>query len=193
MKWRLYKWVMFACVALGQAAQACNQDDFDPEDVGYADVVVVGRIKNYRLIPNDGYDENLRKKVNSVNGPAPPPFISGILPGRFYGKFDVVVDKVVKGRIGRRFSATLRPYFPCCYGSEAKEHMPQEMQSRRYLIAFEKPRDTRPFGHSKDAALPTVRINICVGAVLMKMPVAEWFEESLKHLLAKQKAELPKR
>ncbi len=193
MQWRFYKSAMFACVALGQAAQACNEDMLDPEDVHYADVVVVGRIKNYRLIANQGYDESVGKRFNPPDGNLPPPLISGILPGRFYGRFDVVVGKVIKGKVGRRFSATLRPYIPCCHGPDTKEELPKQVQSRSYLIAFDKPRDTKPFGKSKDAALPTVRINICVGAFMMKMPDAAWFEQMMEQSLAKQRGKLPKR
>lgn len=193
MKWRLYKLTLLGCVALGEAAQACNQEDFEPPDAQSADVVVVGRISNYRLLPNRDYVESTQRTVESAASPTPPPFITGILPGRFYGKFEVVVDKVLKGKVDRKFSATFRPYWPCCYGSESKEVLPKRLQSGRYLIALDRTFDRRPFGNSRDTALLTSHIELCIGAFIMKMPDATWFEKEVEKYLAKQRTASPKR
>jgi hypothetical protein len=193
MKWRLYKCAVLACVAMGQAAQACNVDGYEPPDVRDADVVVVGTIANYRLIPNPGYAERVRTRVDSRAGQGPPPVISGFLPGRFYGKFEVTVDKVLKGKVERRFSATFRPWTPCCYGSNVKEVLPEQLQSRRYLIALDDPPTVSQFGQSADSNVLTMHINICIGAFFMKLPDADWFVKDAERYLAKHKYDLPKR
>ena len=193
MKWRLYKLALLGCVAFGEASQACNVEDYDPSDVKGTDVVVVGRIGNYRLIPNQGYAESARNGTDPVVVQGPPPVVSGVLPGRYYGKFDVVVDKVMKGRVHRKFSATCRPWAPCCFGPNVKEVLPNQLESRRYLMALDDPPARSPFAHSADLSLPTMHIDICIGAFLMKMPDAAWFEKEVEKYLAQQRFKLLRR
>ena len=111
--------------------------------------------------------------------------LNGTVPGGFYGKFDISVQRVLKGKVGNRFSATLRPWTMCCFGPNTKESLPSKLAPGRYFIALQKNGNAVLFGHSAAAELPSVYINECIGAFLLKDP--NWFPKEAERYLAERK------
>jgi len=183
-------WLALAgCLAFSGSAHACRVESYEASDVDGADLVVVGRISNYQLTPNRSFAESARKRVedgtaSSWERQKYHDVLNGIFPGGYYGKFDIAVDEVLKGDVGKTLSATYRPWTPCCFGPDQKELLPQQLHSQQYLIALHKPPTKVYFGGSADSDLHTVRINECIGPFLMKMPT--WMVKDIKDYLAGQ-------
>lgn len=132
-------WVVAATVsatALPAASHACSiyvQPKL--EDVSYADVVVVGRILNYRIIR----DEALRRRMLAS------PHLTAdmrsiyedprktLLPD--YARFDVQVEEVLVGRAPKRVSVT---WDNSTFGE------PDQMNAGPYLIALRRPGSAGP-------------------------------------------------
>ncbi|MBV9883674.1 MAG: hypothetical protein JO276_11750 [Sphingomonadaceae bacterium] len=105
------RWIAaLAVVAMSGAtpARACmTEAPLDLHDIRYADVVVVGRITNYRIIPDLeirrqnalARDPAIRREMaNLIGGEPPEP--EDDTPGRFmsdYASFRVIVDEVLVG------------------------------------------------------------------------------------------------
>jgi hypothetical protein len=96
--------------AVGVPALACRIPvPLELRDVQYADVVVVGRIANYRIVRDEAAREQRRKLLAS--SPDMPPELRKILAGQQgfltdYARFDVIVDKVLSGKAPKTLSVT---------------------------------------------------------------------------------------
>lgn len=105
------------------------------EDVRYADVVVVGRIANYRIIRDEAFRRRMLRLPNlpadlrkTYQDPK-----KGLLTD--YARFDITVEEVLAGRAPPRLSATWdNSTFP----------EPDRMKPGRYLIALRRPSSASP-------------------------------------------------
>jgi hypothetical protein len=106
------RWIAALTVAAmsgGAPARACmTEAPLDLHDIRYADVVVVGRIANYRIIPDPeirrqnalARDPAIRREMANLVGGELPPEPVDETPGRFmsdYASFRVIVDEVLIG------------------------------------------------------------------------------------------------
>jgi hypothetical protein len=85
----------FAALSAAAPAHACRiWVPLEPEDVGFANTVLVGRVENYRIIQHDPSGKTPDKVVRSAN----------LLWD--YAQFDVVVEEVIAGKAPRRLTVT---------------------------------------------------------------------------------------
>jgi hypothetical protein len=104
-------------------------------DVSYADVVVIGQIKNYRIIRDEAFR---KKRLASPNLSAKDRKFyenpkTGLLPD--YARFEIQVEHVLVGQASGRLSAM---WDNSTFGE------PDQMVSGRYLIALRRPRSASP-------------------------------------------------
>jgi hypothetical protein len=121
--------VLAAAIATAPANACRMYAPFHVEDVRYADVVVVGRIANYRIVR----DTEFRRKM--LKSPHLRPedrefYESGttLLPD--YARFDVEVDQILFGTAPRRLAVT---WDNSTYGE------PETMAAGPFLIALRRP------------------------------------------------------
>lgn len=103
-------------------------------DVVYADVVVVGRISNYRIVR----DETFRRKMLANPKLSPDLRLLYEGPGSLlsdYARFDVEVDELLVGKTPKRFSVT---WDNSTFGE------PEEMPAGPFLIALRDPGSAMP-------------------------------------------------
>ena len=126
-----------AAAVLGAApAQACRmfvQPSLD--DVRYADVVVVGRIDNYRIIRDEAFrrrmlaSPNLPSDMRKIYEDPRQSLISD------YARIDILVEEVLVGRTSDRTSATW---------SNSTFALPDQIAPGPYLIALRRPSSASP-------------------------------------------------
>lgn len=139
-KTRLRGWWVVATTllasALPAASQACRvRVPPTLEDVRFADVVVVGRVTNYRIVR----DEAFRRRM--LASPGLPADLrrtyedprQSLLPD--YARFEVQVEQVLVGRPARRLSVT---WDNSTFGE------PTQLPAGRYLIALRRPSSASP-------------------------------------------------
>jgi len=125
-----------SCAAVPSAAQACRvRAPPTLEDVRYADVVVMGRIANYRIVRDEAFrrrmlasprlsPEERRRYRDPRQG-----FMSD------YARFEILVDEALVGRAPRRLSVT---WDNSTFGE------PERLAPGPYLIALRRPASPRP-------------------------------------------------
>jgi hypothetical protein len=118
----------FALLALSAAspAPACRAAaPLNLDDVRYADAVVVGRIARYELV----LDSAIRRHLGELAADPRARFLPD------YARFEVVVDEVLLGNVGRTISVTWdNSTFP----------EPETMPAGPFLIALRDPRSASP-------------------------------------------------
>jgi len=105
------------------------------EDVRYADVVVIGRIANYRIVRDEAFRKWILKSPNlsaDQRKMYQDPKMS-LLPD--YARFDIDVEEVLAGRAPARLAAT---WDNSTFGE------PDRMKPGRYLIALRRPSSASP-------------------------------------------------
>jgi hypothetical protein len=108
----------------GQACRVVGR--LDLSDIRYADLVVVGRITRYRIVPDLAGRHYLRRLYpNEVH--------DGVLGD--YARFTIQVDEVLAGRAGRTLSATW---------DNSTFSEPASMPPGPYLIALRDPHSRLP-------------------------------------------------
>ena len=111
---------------LDRPAQACmTMALFEPRDVNVADVVVVGTVSQYRL----AWTEAARKShTNLLADPAVPEDMKARMRETKgdYAKFEVHVQKVLKGTAPKVFTVTWQ---------NSTFRLPKQLEQSRYLIA----------------------------------------------------------
>jgi hypothetical protein len=122
-------------LAAGQPALGCRiYAAIDLKDVRYADLVVVGRVANYRIVRDM---EFRRKSLVSPNLPADMRrhYESGetLLPD--YARFDILVDEVLAGQAPKKVSVTW---------DNSTFAEPETMAPGPFLIALRRPRSALP-------------------------------------------------
>jgi len=132
----------FTLALVSQPAHACFENaPLKLEDVKYADVVVIGRVLNYRIIPDLAAVET-RKRM--LADPTLSPEIRNEIGKIFeksrgsmsdYGRFDVQVQEVLKGKVPARIAVTWN-------NSTFSE--PEKMAEGPFLIAARFPDSKSP-------------------------------------------------
>ena len=130
-------------------ARAClTEAELDVEDVQYADVVVVGRIADYRLVldprarrdhqrslaDSPGMSPETRRQMERVEG-----FITD------YARFTIAVDEVLAGEAGASFEATW---------DNSTFAEPESMRPGPFLIALRDPGSRLPPLRGPSAYIP---------------------------------------
>jgi hypothetical protein len=99
--------LLFAASFVAIPVFACEMEaPFDMNDAQYADVIVIGSIENYELVPFKKY------------------------PNSKYARFDVRVDKVIKGRVSKTVPVSW---------NNSTFALPTFLQSGPFLIALDNP------------------------------------------------------
>jgi len=122
-----------AMLATAAPARACVESPpLVPGDIRYADVVVVGRIANYAIVPDA---EGRRRLRHLLHIPADSPRAREMTVLGDYARFTILVDEVLAGRAGPTLIATWdNSTFP----------EPETMAPGPYLIALRDPRSRMP-------------------------------------------------
>lgn len=158
---------ILVCVSASQPALACRvRAHIDLSDVRYADVVLVGRISNYRIIRDQGFRNRM------LNNPNLAPHMREIYEGQQsllpdYAVFDIEVAEVVAGVASSRLSAT---WDNSTFGE------PENMPSGPFLMALRNPSSPTPPLRAPSAAifptpdptLPTLLQTPCAGPFLFE-------------------------
>lgn len=132
-----FRWIIAATVAaFPGSAHACRafvSPNF--EDVSYADVVVIGRVNNYRIIRDDAFRKRMLATPNlsaemrkTYEDPK-----QGLLSD--YARFDIEVEQVLVGEASSKLSIT---WDNSTFGE------PDQMAAGRYLIALRRPSSASP-------------------------------------------------
>lgn len=114
----------------GTSAYACRvHKELVPGDIRYADVVVTGRIVNYRIVRDEAFRR--RMLASPMLTPDMRRFYADKNAGVIsdYARFDVLVDEVLVGKAPRRISVT---WDNSTFGE------PKTMDAGRFLIALRK-------------------------------------------------------
>ena len=116
-------------------AHACRMNaPLNIEDVRFADVVVVGRIANYRIVRDHEFrrkmlaSPHMRPEDRKHYGPT-----TSLMPD--YARFEIVVDEVLAGTAPKRIVAT---WDNSTFG------VPETMAPGPYLIALRRPTSRIP-------------------------------------------------
>lgn len=132
-------WLCAAITSVGLAfsepALACRM--FSPivlEDVQYADVVLVGRISDYRIVRDEAFRQRMLSSPNLSSSDrerfeGPEPLLSD------YARFQIEVEQVLVGHAENRLSVT---WDNSTFGE------PEDMPSGPFLIALRLPSSTSP-------------------------------------------------
>ncbi|MDR0674176.1 MAG: hypothetical protein LBF93_11125 [Zoogloeaceae bacterium] len=117
--------VSLAIILAAQPASACRMNaHLEPNDIKYADVVVVGRIANYEIVrPTDEVSEFMRKTYGQKD----------VLSD--YARFDVLVDEVLVGQPPAVISVTW---------DNSTFSEPEKMEEGPYLIGLREPASQAP-------------------------------------------------
>lgn len=106
-----------------------------PGDIKYADVVVTGRIVNYRIVRDEGFRR--RMLASPMLGPEMRKLYEDkdALLLSDYARFDVLVDRVLVGKAPRKLSVTW---------DNSTFAEPKTMAARPFLIALRKSNSSVP-------------------------------------------------
>jgi hypothetical protein len=107
------------------------------DDVRFADIVVVGRISNYRIVRDP---EIRRQRREQLADPDLPASLREIFENQTsflsdYARFDILVDDVLAGKAGRKLTVT---WDNSTFGE------PDSMPGGQYLIALREPSSNAP-------------------------------------------------
>jgi hypothetical protein len=154
-----------AAVVIAMPTQACVVSvQTNLNDIRFADVVVIGRIANYRIVQDEGFrwrrqqlarrdlPPDLRRRFRRQRS-----FLSD------YARFNIMVDQVLVGRADRALAATW---------DNSTFSEPAMMPRGSYLIALRRPISPAPPLRGPSATvLPTPRD----GLTLLQAPCASAF------------------
>ena len=131
---RLIAALILALMA-GEPAAACRiYVPIALEDVRFADVVVIGRVTNYRIIRDEAFRRRMLSNPN-LSEEMRRHYTSGesLLPD--FARFEVEVVERLSGSVPRRFSVT---WDNSTFGE------PERMSAGAYLIALRRPSSLLP-------------------------------------------------
>lgn len=126
-------------VLAGAPAQACAvMAELDPRDVGYANLVVVGRVSNYRMVL-DPVARRERKELLAKSSDLSPAMRKMLAEQTEfvtdYARFDVTVDEALVGEPPKTLSVTW---------DNSTFDEPEAMPPGPFLIALRDPRAALP-------------------------------------------------
>ncbi len=174
---------LLASILIGQPALACFAHvSTDLNDIKFADIVVVGHVRNYRVVSDV---ESRRKMLDRSDL---PPQLRALYSGSGsvlsdYARFDIEVDRVLAGNASPSLSATWD-------NSTFRE--PETMDPGPYLIALRNPNSPSPplrgpsatVSASPEPDTPTVLQAPCAGAFIFKSTSDQ--ARTLERMLAAQ-------
>jgi hypothetical protein len=187
--------VLAACaVAICQPAAACNKEGFDlPWDLAEAETVVVVRMSNFRIVPNDAESQRIRQAVEAGTAESwqkkqyQESLSKGASPGGYFGLFDVSVREVLKGTAARHFSVIFPNARLCCFGGNEPSMLPSSMPDQVAIIGLRKNRD----GYYNGLELPLLYTDSCVGPMLFSAKAGtdswELLKAARRHFGSKRK------
>jgi len=131
--------LFLALAAAAGPVHACMSDaPLDLRDVRFADTVVVGRIANYRIVPDPVFRREHREWLAEYNKKYPENQVEFDETERFmsdYARFDVLIDEVLLGEAGASIVVT--------WDNSTFEE-PESMSPGPYLIALRRPGAAAP-------------------------------------------------
>lgn len=117
--------LLVTALVIALPAQACRVAAWlVPEDVKYADVVVVGQISKYEHVLDQKWREHLKKRNPDAYAKGPSGFMSD------YVRFTIKVDKVLSGKAPKTLTVT--------WDASTFEE-PTDMMAGPYVIALRRP------------------------------------------------------
>lgn len=150
-------------------AEACRiRASFVAEDVRLAELVVIGRIANYRIVLDEDGARQRRKILERTDlDPSLRASLEAAQGSLWdYARFDILVDQVLVGKAGAKLTATWdNSTFP----------EPASMPPGEYLIALRYAASPAPplrgpsatLAPNREPALPTVLQAPCAGAFVL--------------------------
>ncbi|MCW3796205.1 hypothetical protein OMW55_00070 [Sphingomonas sp. BN140010] len=125
-----------ASLVISTPAYACRTDaELDLHDVRFADVVLVGRVLNYRIVRDEAFrrrqlsDPNLPDDMRKIYSDPDKLLLSD------YARFEVLVDEVLTGSVPSKIVVT---WDNSTFGE------PKEMESGPFLLALRRPGSVMP-------------------------------------------------
>jgi hypothetical protein len=169
MHWVVRAISSFCALSVCQPVVACNKDSFDlPWDLADADTVLIAKISNFRIVPNETQSQLIMRAVNAGSADSwqlkryKENASKGLPPGGTFGLFDVSVREVLKGRSARHFTAIFPDTPLCCFGDKEPPILPAAMADQDALIGLSKDRRAAYYG----LKLRLLAVNACVGPML---------------------------
>jgi hypothetical protein len=157
-------------LSICQPALGCNKEGFElPWDLASADRVVVARISNFRIVPNETETQRVKRAVNAGTANSwqlkryEENVSKGLPPGGVFGLFDVSVREVLKGKAARRFTVIFPDTRLCCFGGNEPSILPASMTDQEAIIGLS---DNHAAYYGSN--LPLLAVDGCVGAMLFK-------------------------
>ncbi|HET6943289.1 MAG TPA: hypothetical protein VFH89_14105 [Sphingomicrobium sp.] len=172
-----------------QPAAACNKDAFElPWDLANADTVVVAKISNFRIVPNEAQSQRIKAAVNAGTADTwqlkryEENVSNGLPPGGTFGLFEVSVREVLKGKAARRFTAIFPDTRLCCFGDKEPSILPASMTDQDAIIGLREGRTAAYYG----LELPLLAVDACVGPMLFS-PTDDTVKAARKYLGSKRR------
>jgi hypothetical protein len=168
MKWAAM-FLAASALTICKPAVACNSEGWElPWDFQKADKVVVGRIRNYRLVPNEAEGARLKQAIESGMATIyqkqryEENLVRGLPPGGKYGIFDLAVNEVLKGKSARRITVIF-PYDEWANQPPGDHSMlPASLPNQDAIIGLR----TQRTSYYGDLNLPRVVTNSCEGIMI---------------------------
>jgi len=170
MRWAAM-FIAASAVTICQPAVACNTEGWElPWDFQRADKVVVGRITNYRLVPNEAEGARLKEAIESGIASSyqkqkyEENLAKGLPPGGNFGLFNLAVNEVLKGKSARRITVIF-PYDEWAnQGPGDHSVLPASLPHQDAIIGLV----TKRTSYYGDLDLPRVVTSGCHGVMLVK-------------------------
>jgi len=186
------KLVAVTCaLALSQPAAACNREALElPYDLDWADTVLVGRITNYRIVPNDAEGERLTQVLKSGTASEwqkqqiESRTSKGIPLGGSYGLFDVTVTDVIKGKSSRRITVIYPDVDACCFGPGRHSMLPASLRDQDAILGLKAPEAQS--NHYYGRKLQRLFVDPCTSAMLFAKD-SRMVNDARKHFRSKRK------
>ena len=168
-----------SALAISQPAMACNSEALElPSDYAWANTVLVGKITNYRIVPNEAEGMRLTRAVNTGTAEEwqkkrfENRRSQGLPIGGSYGLFDVTVIDVLKGKSSQRITVI----YPDV--GEFRSRLPKSLQDRDVILGLEdkSTRTNNYYGHN----LPILVVDYCTSAMLWPKN-SQMINEARKH------------
>jgi hypothetical protein len=171
--------LVFALLSVSQPAQACRDiEEADLKDLKFANAVVVGRIANYEIVPDQKIRERRKEELAK---PDLSEFQRKLWnSNKFfiedYARFDVIVDEVLLGTAPSTLHVTWDS------GTQVE---PEAMPPGPYVIALSDPHGLPHDRVTGDREAPTVLHLVCRDAFIFKAESNE--AKAVRRILRGQK------
>lgn len=136
---------LLAITFFASPGDACRGREWHPSDLESAHAVVVGRVSNYYVLQAGVRSRLLKMKVEEgrASNSEQAEYAEFLAKGRsfeaHYGKFRIVVERVLIGNAPKRLSAIYPELADVGVGPGGKSSLPTKLLDGRYLIVLRKP------------------------------------------------------